>query len=58
MPVDDPLTPDELEFRALLGRPGAFREWADAVREAWERTPQGRAAVVKQHGQKPAKAAA
>lgn len=44
---DDPLTPAELEFRALLADPQALREWAAQARARWEATPAGKAAVAR-----------
>lgn len=37
MPADDPLTPAELAFRALLEQPSALAEWCEAARTRWER---------------------
>lgn len=50
MPPEDPLTPAELAFRALLESPRQLAEWAATVRAHWHATPEGRVATARVHG--------
>ncbi len=44
---DDPLTGAEERFRALLQDPSRYCQWASKVRDRWERSPEGKAAVAR-----------
>lgn len=48
--IDEPLTPAEQDFRALLETPGRYAVWAAECRARWEASPAGKAAVQRCRG--------
>lgn len=42
MPKDDPLTPEEQDFRDLLATPDRLHAFAEAARQRWETSREGR----------------